>query len=99
MSLDSQQVAKIASLSRLKLAPEQLQQVQEQLNQFVGLIDTLASQNTDGIEPMAHPLALIQEIALRLREDEVTELNMRQENMANAPLAQNGLFLVPRVIE
>lgn len=99
MSLDSGQIAKIAALSRLKLAPEQVQSLELQLNNIMQLADRLSSEDTEGIEPLAHPLSLIQPIALRLREDAVSETDNRVANMANAPAAEKGLFLVPKVIE
>jgi aspartyl-tRNA(Asn)/glutamyl-tRNA(Gln) amidotransferase subunit C len=99
MSLDSGQIAKIAALSRLKVAPGQAQALEQQLNNIMQLADRLSSENTEGVEPLAHPLSLIQSVALRLREDAVTELDNRTANMANAPAAEKGLFLVPKVIE
>jgi aspartyl-tRNA(Asn)/glutamyl-tRNA(Gln) amidotransferase subunit C len=99
MSLDSGQIAKIAALSRLKVQPEQAQALEQQLNNIMQLADRLSSENTEGVEPLAHPISLIQPVALRLREDVVTEVNNRAANMANAPAAEKGLFLVPRVIE
>ena len=99
MSLDSDQIAKVAALSRLKLTPEQVPALEKQLNNIMALADKLSQENTQGIEPLAHPLALIQPIALRLRRDEVTETDRRAQNMANAPAMEKGLFLVPKVIE
>ncbi|HEX4842653.1 MAG TPA: Asp-tRNA(Asn)/Glu-tRNA(Gln) amidotransferase subunit GatC [Limnobacter sp.] len=99
MSLDSGQIAKIAALSRLKLTPQQAQDLAPQLNNIMQLADRLANQDTAGVEPLAHPLAMIQAVALRLREDQVTEQDRRGPNMANAPAAERGLFLVPKVIE
>ncbi|HEX4856198.1 MAG TPA: Asp-tRNA(Asn)/Glu-tRNA(Gln) amidotransferase subunit GatC [Limnobacter sp.] len=99
MSLDSGQIAKIAALARLKLDPEQAPALQQQLNNIMQLADRLGSENTAGVEPLAHPISLIQPIALRLREDRVTEADNRPANMANAPAAEKDLFLVPRVIE
>ena len=99
MSLDSSQLARIASLSRLRLDPAQTEQVQQQLNNIMGLVDALRQQDTTGVEPMSHPLNLIAEVALRLREDRVTEVDQRESNMANAPAKQDGLFLVPKVID
>ena len=55
--------------------------------------------DTAGIEPLSHPLATIQDMSLRLRPDQVTETDQREANMANAPQQENGLFLVPKVIE
>ncbi|HEX4880172.1 MAG TPA: Asp-tRNA(Asn)/Glu-tRNA(Gln) amidotransferase subunit GatC [Limnobacter sp.] len=99
MSLDSGQIAKIAALSRLKLTPEQAQDLAPQLNNIMQLADRLGNQNTEGVEPLSHPLAMIQAVALRLRDDQVTEQDQRGSNMANAPAAERGLFLVPKVIE
>lgn len=99
MSLDAGQITKIAALSRLTLAPDQVPVLEQQLNNIMSLADRLGAENTEGVEPLAHPLALILPIALRLREDAVTETDQRAENMANAPAAQEGLFLVPKVIE
>ncbi|WP_288106087.1 Asp-tRNA(Asn)/Glu-tRNA(Gln) amidotransferase subunit GatC [Limnobacter sp.] len=99
MSLNADQVAKVAALARLKLPGEQLLQVQEQLNDIMGLVDQLGEQDTTGVEPLAHPLAIVQQVASRLRPDEVTETDQREANLANAPATQNGLFLVPKVIE
>lgn len=99
MSLDFGQIAKIAALSRLKVAPGQALALEQQLNNIMQLADRLSSENTEGVEPLAHPLSLIQSIALRLREDAVTEHDNRAANMANAPAAEKGLFLVPKVIE
>ena len=59
----------------------------------------MRSVDTAGIEPLAHPLATVQNIALRLREDRVSEPNQRAANQRNAPALENGLFLVPKVIE
>lgn len=99
MSLSAEKLAKIATLSRLKLDDSQAGLLQGQINNIMGLADALAQQDTSGVEPLAHPLAVIQEIALRLRQDEVTEKDDRVANMANAPAAQNSLFLVPKVID
>lgn len=99
MSLNAEQLAKIATLSRLKLDENQIEALQGPINNIMSLADTLAQQNTDGVEPLAHPIAMIQEVALALRADEVTESEDRSNNMANAPATQNGLFLVPKVID
>ncbi len=99
MPLDSEQISKIATLSRLKLIPEQVKALEQQLNNMMGLADRLHNENTQGIEPLAHPISLIQPIAMRLREDQITEHDNRTANMLNAPATENGLFLVPKVIE
>lgn len=99
MSLNAEQLAKIATLSRLKLDENQIESLQGPINNIMNLADTLSQQNTDGVEPLAHPISMIQEVALALRADEVTESDDRINNMANAPASQNGLFLVPKVID
>ena len=55
--------------------------------------------DTQGIEPLCHPVATIQDIALRLRDDIASEPNARDANQKNAPAVERGLFLVPKVIE
>ncbi|MDN4016281.1 Asp-tRNA(Asn)/Glu-tRNA(Gln) amidotransferase subunit GatC [Zwartia panacis] len=102
MALTDQEVARIARLARLHLTPEQQDQAQTDLNKILGIIETLQSVDTTGIEPLAHPLASVTDIHLRLREDVVTEVSSterREALMANAPGASKGLFLVPKVIE
>lgn len=99
MSLSAEQLARIATLSRLKLPAEQAQALNQQINGIMDLADKLSAQDTSGVEPLAHPLAMIQEIALALRDDQVTETDRREANLANAPAAERGLFLVPKVID
>lgn len=95
MSLDKQDVQKIAHLARLALGEEDVSQYQTSLSSVLELVEQMQSVNTDGIEPLAHPL----ESKQRLREDEVTEVNRRDEFLAIAPQTEAGLFLVPKVIE
>jgi aspartyl-tRNA(Asn)/glutamyl-tRNA(Gln) amidotransferase subunit C len=102
MALTDQEVARIARLARLHLTPEQQTQAQADLNKILSVIETLQSVDTQGVEPLAHPLAAVSEVQLRLREDIVTEQSSPERRaalMANAPGAANGLFLVPKVIE
>ena len=99
MSLQSKDIARLANLARLELSDSEQNQALGQINNILGLIDQLQSQDTQGIEPLAHPLAAIAPVTLRLREDIVTEPNNREANQKNAPAVQNGLFLVPKVIE
>jgi aspartyl-tRNA(Asn)/glutamyl-tRNA(Gln) amidotransferase subunit C len=102
MALTDQEVARIARLARLHLTPDQQAQAQTDLNKILGIIETLQSVDTKGIEPLAHPLASVSDVHLRLREDVVTEassIERRAALMANAPGASEGLFLVPKVIE
>jgi aspartyl-tRNA(Asn)/glutamyl-tRNA(Gln) amidotransferase subunit C len=102
MALTDQEVSRIARLARLHLTPDQQAQAQVDLNKILGIIETLQSVDTSGIEPLAHPLASVSDIHLRLREDVITEVASAEQRaalMANAPGASEGLFLVPKVIE
>jgi aspartyl-tRNA(Asn)/glutamyl-tRNA(Gln) amidotransferase subunit C len=102
MSLSDQDVQRIAKLARLAVAPEELAPVRSKLNAILGVIDQMQAVDTAGVEPLAHPTAFVQQVALRLRPDAVTQPTdeaTRALNMQNAPAQQDGLFLVPRVIE
>ena len=99
MSLLINDVHKIARLSQLNLSADEAQQTLAQMNTIFRLIDQMSQVDTSGIEPLMHPIAMIQEMSQRLRTDAVSEPNNREANMANAPQADQGLFLVPKVIE
>ena len=99
MSLTSADIARIANLARLELHPAESERMLTQINGFFELVEKMRAIDTTGIEPLAHPLATIQDVTLRLREDRVSELNNREANQRNAPAVENGLFLVPKVIE
>jgi aspartyl-tRNA(Asn)/glutamyl-tRNA(Gln) amidotransferase subunit C len=95
MSLTLGDVKRIAHLARIEITDAEADEALAQLNGIFRLIEQLQSVDTRGIEPMSHPLGGAQ----RLRSDEVTEADARDANMRNAPAQQDGLFLVPRVIE
>ena len=99
MSLTSSDIARIANLARLELNPDEAQRIQAQMNSFFDIVEAMRAVDTSGLEPMAHPVAAIQDVALRLREDVVTEPNQREANQRSAPAVERGLFLVPKVIE
>lgn len=99
MSLTSADIARIANLARLELQPEESERMLTQLNGFFGIVETMRAVDTTGIQPLAHPVATIQDIALRLRDDLATETNQREANQRSAPAVERGLFLVPKVIE
>ena len=99
MSLTSADIARIANLARLELHPAESERMLTQINGFFELVEKMRAVDTTGIEPLAHPLATIQDVTLRLRGDRVSELNNREANQRNAPAVENGLFLVPKVIE
>ncbi|MBI3528781.1 MAG: Asp-tRNA(Asn)/Glu-tRNA(Gln) amidotransferase subunit GatC [Betaproteobacteria bacterium] len=95
MPLTSSDVKRIAHLARIEITEAETEQTLIQLNGIFRLIEQLQSVNTTGIEPMSHPLGGSQ----RLREDLASDKPDREANMKNAPARQDGLFLVPRVIE
>jgi aspartyl-tRNA(Asn)/glutamyl-tRNA(Gln) amidotransferase subunit C len=99
MSLTSTDIARIASLARLELTPEHSARMLGQLNSFFDIVEQMRAVDTTGIEPLAHPVAALGDIALRLRPDVVSEPNNREANQMSAPDVQKGLFLVPKVIE
>lgn len=95
MALERTEVEKIAHLARLGLSEADLPRTTETLNNILGLIDRMQAVDTTGIEPLAHSLETTQ----RLRADVVTERNQRDAYQAIAPAVEEGLYLVPRVIE
>ena len=95
MSLEKQDVEKIAHLAMLAIDDKDVPEYVNELSRILDLVEQMDAVDTDGIEPMAHP----QDVSQRLREDKETEQNQRDELQKNAPLVERGLFLVPRVIE
>ena len=95
MQLTEKDVRRVADLARISLEPHELPEILGQLNGIFGMVEQLLAVDTTDIEPMAHA----QESALRLRDDEVTESDQHALFQAAAPLVQDGLYLVPRVIE
>lgn len=95
MSLNSDDVEKIAHLARLAVDPADTESLSRDLSNILELVEQMQAVNTDNVLPMAHPL----EMSQRLRVDEVTETNQRELFQSNAPQKENGLFLVPKVIE
>ena len=95
MAIERQQVEQLARLARIALDESTLARTTSSLGDVLTLIDQLQAVDTSSAEPMAHPLDAIQ----RLRLDVVTEPDQRAVLQANAPAVQDGLFLVPKVIE
>ena len=95
MSLTPDQLQRIARLAHIDVSPGEAAGVAERLNQVLVLIDQLQSVDTQGIEPMSHALDLVQ----RLRADQVTEPDRRDDFQKGAPAVDQGLYLVPKVIE
>ncbi|NYT22024.1 Asp-tRNA(Asn)/Glu-tRNA(Gln) amidotransferase subunit GatC [Alcaligenaceae bacterium] len=102
MAISEQDVTRIARLARIQLSPDETLQTQQELNDIFGLIARLQAVDTEGVEPMAHPLSAHQDIQLRLREDIAAPTSSEERRtalMSNAPAQDQGLFLVPTVIE
>lgn len=100
MSLDLSDVKRLARLAQLDLNEDQAAKTLDKLNGIFALVEELRAVDTTGVEPLSHPIAAHQDdIALRLREDEVTEPDHRDEYQKVAPATQDGLYLVPKVIE
>ena len=99
MSLTSADIARIANLARLELHPAESDRMLTQINGFFELVEKMRAVDTTGVEPLAHPLATIQDVTLRLREDRVSETDQRAAFQAIAPQVEAGLYLVPKVIE
>jgi len=95
MSLDREQVGKIAHLARLHITEQEVNAYAETLSRILDLIEQMNAVDTAGVVPMAHP----NEAGLRLRADSVTEPNQRDKFQKIAPAVEAGLYLVPKVIE
>ena len=95
MSLDTDDIKAIAKLARLNIDEAYVPLYATNLSNILDLVEQMNSVNTEGVVPMSHPLEVVQ----RLREDVVTENNQREEFQSVAPATQDGLYLVPKVIE
>ena len=95
MALDKSDVESIAHLARLAIGEEDVPAYAENLSNILTLVEQMNSVDTSGVAPMAHPL----DMAQRLREDVVSETNQREHLQQHAPSVEDGLFLVPKVIE
>ena len=99
MALTPQDISRIAHLARLELSPAESERMLTQLNAILATVEQMRAVDTSGIAPLAHPVAAIQDVALRLRDDLASEPNQREANQKSAPAVERGLFLVPKVIE
>jgi aspartyl-tRNA(Asn)/glutamyl-tRNA(Gln) amidotransferase subunit C len=110
MSLTPADIQRLAQLSRLSFDDAQQQRLRQGLNDFFAIVEQMRAVDTSGVLPMAHPIdampnlgdhaaSAAQGMSLRLREDRVSEPNQREANQHSAPAVENGLFLVPKVIE
>src|SRR5687768_2997339 len=99
MALTPDDVGRIANLARLELEPAEQAAMLQQLNGFFSIVEHMSAIDTSGVEPLYTPLSAVQDVALRLREDAVSETDQRALNQRSAPAVEDGLFLVPKVIE
>ncbi|NLP32342.1 Glutamyl-tRNA(Gln) amidotransferase subunit C [Oligella ureolytica] len=102
MSLSNQDIKRIANLAAIKISDEESSQYEAEINSLLTIFNSLKSIDTEGVEPLTHPLAMLEEVQLRLRDDVVTETDTpehRDQLMSNAPASTEGVFLVPKVIE
>jgi aspartyl-tRNA(Asn)/glutamyl-tRNA(Gln) amidotransferase subunit C len=99
MALSPQDVSRIAHLARLELGAEEADAMLAQLNGFFAIVEKMGAVDTRGVEPLYTPLSAVMDVQLRLREDRVTETNQREAHQQSAPSVEDGLFLVPKVIE
>ncbi|MEO5612217.1 MAG: Asp-tRNA(Asn)/Glu-tRNA(Gln) amidotransferase subunit GatC [Sphingomicrobium sp.] len=95
MSVDTEQVRHIAKLARIAMSDAEVAAMVPELNAIIGWVEQLAEVNTDGVEPLT---AVIDQ-KLRLRDDVVTDGDIRDAVLVNAPGAEHGFFAVPKVIE
>ena len=95
MSLTPDDVRRLARLARIAIEPEEFHAVLDRLNRVLALVDQMRAVDTQGIAPMAHALDVVQ----RLRPDEVREHDQRAAYQSVAPAVDDGLYLVPKVIE
>ncbi len=95
MAIEQDEIEKIAELARIRIPQQEIGELTQRLTAILGMVDQLQAADTDGVEPMANPLDATQ----KLRADEVTESNHREAFQAIAPAVENGLYLVPKVID
>ena len=101
MSLNDQDIRRIANLARLELQPDEQARMLHKINDFFDIVEQIRAVDTTDVVPMAHPIDAMPgtHMALRLRPDVASEPNQRDANQQSAPAVERGLFLVPKVIE
>ena len=95
MSLEQSDIAKLARLARIRITEESSEELRQRIGDILGMIDTMQAVDTQAIEPMANP----HDASQRLRADVVTETNQREHFQCIAPSTEDGLYLVPKVID
>jgi aspartyl-tRNA(Asn)/glutamyl-tRNA(Gln) amidotransferase subunit C len=95
MSVDADTVRRVAHLARLAVAEDEVEHLRGELNAILAFVEQLAEVNVDGVEPMTS----VTPMAMKMRHDEVTDGNIAEAVMANAPASEDHFFLVPKVVE
>ena len=95
MAIEQDEIEKIAELARIRIDEDQIGQVTQRITEILQMVDQLQAVDTQDVEPMANPL----DATARLRADAVTESDRREASQAIAPAVENGLYLVPKVID
>lgn len=95
MALSMEDVRNIANLARLQIKQDELDRYKQDLSRILEFVEQMNQADVENIEPMAHPQDMMQP----LRADTIAEMNQREKFQGNAPATQNGLYLVPKVIE
>ena len=95
MSVDKNTVRKVARLARIAMPEERLEPMAKELNSILAWIEQLNEVDVDGVEPMTTPV----EMKLPMRDDVVSDGNIRDQVLANAPRSEEGFFVVPKVVE
>lgn len=95
MSIDRNEISKLAQLAKIAISEENANATTGSINEVLGLVEQLQSVDTQSVAPLAHPL----DTAQKLRADSVTETNQRESMQSIAPSTEDGLYLVPRVID
>jgi len=95
MAIEQDEIEKIAELARIRVDQKQIGELTRRITEILGMVDQLQGADTTGVEPMAHPM----DATARLRDDQVTEGDRRDAFQAIAPAVENGLYLVPKVID
>ena len=95
MSVDKKTVSKVARLARIAVPEERLEPMAKELNTILAWIEQLNEVDVEGVEPMTTPVAM----EMPMREDVVTDGNIRDQVLANAPRTEDGFFVVPKVVE
>jgi aspartyl-tRNA(Asn)/glutamyl-tRNA(Gln) amidotransferase subunit C len=95
MSVDAKTVRRIGRLARIRIEEDEVEKYQRELNTILGFVEQLGEVDVTGVEPMTS----VTPMQLRRREDEITDGNMAERIVKNAPLSEDNFFMVPKVVE